>query len=311
MVRPDRRSALFPFGLPAPLLNSCGRKGVALRDATRPSAPRTSAQEALVGGILQEPANEIGHAGNYGSTGTDKGAPGLSYSREPSAWAPPCRKVPEIRIVPGACALHGQLQNGRDGADIMGAAREIGRIMVLEDEAGVALEGRVRFSLVRVDGYGPSILPGPQHFIVPVRALDKPDGDREPIGFGPGEKPGRDRCPSPAGKPAWPPRAGRTPDTPCAGPCRPPERYPWRRRDSMSMHMAPPASDQLLAERAETPQYRVNGTLEVLGPHLGIERAGLEGDAHQRRIPPIEGGARCPPVRAAAPTSLPPPPVRG
>ena len=59
---------------------------------------------------------------------------------------------------------------------------------ILQDQPGNALKGHVGFGLVRPDRDGPAVLLGQHGLVIPVCALDQPDGNREIALASPGQE---------------------------------------------------------------------------------------------------------------------------
>ena len=159
------------------------------------------AHEALVGGVLQQPPNQVGHPRHQVS---DRGVDvDLRAERAHGArpGRPPSRRASGSWRSPGSSA---EVVGGRDGvgdrADVVRGERRLhGRSAVGvrgQQEAGAALVAGVGVRLVLVDRHRPAVGSGQHRLGVPVGALHQPHGDRTglpgaPVPAGRG---GRPRC---------------------------------------------------------------------------------------------------------------------
>lgn len=145
-------------------------------------------EEGLIGGVFEEAADEIGHAGDHfavraveadascsiAKTVTD----GFSHSVEDLKFVTILRDVKTVS----------NLHNGGDRADIMGTASEVADVMVFENRISEGFEGDIGLGFLGIDAGGPAILLSDNGFVVPVGAFHEADFDGEIVGFRPAEK---------------------------------------------------------------------------------------------------------------------------
>ena len=151
--------------------------GVFHQQLDRRAVREALAQEGFVGGVFQQAAHEIGHAGDQLSVGAIE-AHTASHVAQALAYGFG-HAVKHLKFIAffGNVQLPRILHDRRDAAHVVRCAREIDDVVVLEDEAGNFLMGQVAFGLVRPHRDGPVALLREHGFRVPIRPLDQPQGD--------------------------------------------------------------------------------------------------------------------------------------
>ncbi len=142
------------------------------------------AQEAGVGGVFQQPAHEVGHAGEQ-----------IADRRvEPHAVAEAAQQL-ALRLGHAVEHLYlegvgleaearGAGQGDRGGAEVVRAEGRVDPVAVGEEAAHQPLVVGVGVALLREDGAGQAVEPGEHHLVVPVGALDQAYGQRRGAALG-------------------------------------------------------------------------------------------------------------------------------
>ena len=135
-------------------------------------------QEALVGGVLEEPAHEVGHAGQQvADRAVLPHAPAARHQRRLELVRHPVEGLELVgpRVDPEPLGLRDRVRAGADVVRGEGGRRDVG---VLEEQHRQLLEVGVALGLLGPDRNGPAPLAGERRLEVPVGALHQAHHDR-------------------------------------------------------------------------------------------------------------------------------------
>ena len=148
-------------------------------------------EPGLVGGVLQQAADEVGHAGDHLADGD------VLADAQAHAGAGVLELVGhavehlEFNGLAGELAALEPGEGGRDGADVVRAEGELDPALAglaragIEEDLDHVLEAAVGLPLLVPDRARPALLLGVDGLIVPIRALDQADGHHAPGAPGP------------------------------------------------------------------------------------------------------------------------------
>ncbi len=146
------------------------------------------AQERLVGGVLQQAAHQVGHAGDHLAVGAvEAHPPGDLEQALAHRFGHAVEDLEFVAFFGDAEGL-GCFQDGGDRADVVRAAGEVHPFVVFQQQARLALEGGVGGRLFGVNGNRPAVLAGADRLVIPVGALDQAHADRQTMLAGPGDE---------------------------------------------------------------------------------------------------------------------------
>ena len=148
------------------------------------------AQEALVGGVFQQAAHQVGHARDEVAVGAVQAHAAGHVAQALAHGFGHAVQHLEFVAFRGHVQGGGHLLHGGDGADVVRGAGEVADVVVGQDHAGVALIGHVGLGLDGVHRHFPAVLLGQHGLGVPVGALDQADGDGQVFVPRPGDQPG-------------------------------------------------------------------------------------------------------------------------
>ncbi len=147
------------------------------------------AQERLVGRVLEQAPDQIGHARQQLPVRAIQSDPARRLQeRLPEGFR---HAVEHLELVAVRRNLQGarDLDHRRHAADVVRRAGQVADVVVPEDRLGRPLEGCVRRGLDRVNRSRPPGLSGQDRLVIPVRTLDEPDGDGKPLAPRPFQEP--------------------------------------------------------------------------------------------------------------------------
>ena len=148
------------------------------------------AQERVVGGVLEQPPNEVGHA-RYQLA--DRRVLAQAQAQRADGvldrLAHPVQGLDLERVV-GEPQLARRHDRRRQRAHVVARERRAHVLGVAQHRLGELLVHRVRVGLVREDRHRPALLGGDDGLVVPVRALDETQVEAPVAVLRPGEEPG-------------------------------------------------------------------------------------------------------------------------
>gem|GEM_PF-5263545 len=148
-------------------------------------------QKRFVGRVLQQPAHQVGHAGQKLAVGAVEPHPSGDLEEPFAHRLGHAVEHLEFKARLGHVQLASRLHDRADGPDVVRGALEVDQVVVLEDLARLALMGHVRLGLVGPDRHRPAVLLGQHRLVVPVGALDQPKPEGQAFLAAPGDEPGQ------------------------------------------------------------------------------------------------------------------------
>ncbi len=146
------------------------------------------AQERLVGGVLEQAAHEIGHAGNELADRRVLAQPQAERAHGRLDGVAHAVQHLDLEAVVGHAETAGGGHGGRERPHVVAGEGRAHDVDALQHEAREAFVGDVRIGLVREDRHGPALLPGENGLVVPVSALDEAHGQRPAAAAPPGDQ---------------------------------------------------------------------------------------------------------------------------
>ena len=149
------------------------------------------AQEGFVGGVLQQAAHQVAHAGNHVAVGAVQAdAAGHLEDALADRFGHAVQHLEFVARFRHAQFL-GHLHDRRDGADVVGGAGEVADPVVFQDHPRLALEGGIALGLDRPDRDLPAVLLGLDRLVIPVGTFHQADRDLRILLPGPGQQVGQ------------------------------------------------------------------------------------------------------------------------
>ena len=135
------------------------------------------AQERFIGGVLQQSADQITHAGHHIPVGAVK-ADAAGHLEDALAHRLG-HAVQDLELVTrfGNIKLPGHFHDSRNGADVVGCAGKMTDLLVFKDQSRLTFKGGIALGLDGPDRDGPAVLLGLDRLVIPVGAFYQADGD--------------------------------------------------------------------------------------------------------------------------------------
>ncbi len=153
------------------------------------------AEPRLVRRVFQQPADEIGHAGDHLADGGVLPDSHAVFAQREAELIAHARELLSLQGRFRQIVFFEERQDERDGADIVRAGGQLDAALAglarhrLDDSLGHPLETSIGFVFFGPDGRGVSQPLGADGFIVPIGAFDQPHGDLPAGPLGPGNDP--------------------------------------------------------------------------------------------------------------------------